>query len=294
MTVNQHWKGITLFILPVLILFGMFFIYPLGYVFVISLTKFNGVGAPTFVGLKNYIDNFTDRTFQLAVRNNVIWALSLGGIQVGLAAGVAMILARRPPGWRVLRTVYFLPNVISKVAIAMLWLAVYNADYGALNALLTAIGLEQWTMNWLGTLQTALPAVILQELLYIGYFMIIVLAGVMSIPDSYYEAAEIDGASVYQQEIFITIPMVRNIFVIAMTLAMAFGLRHFEATFLMTRGGPAHATTVMGLMLYNDLEALDYGHGNAVAATLIVVGGILIAAIRKFVGSRSGTEEAMQ
>ncbi|NBC28787.1 MAG: ABC transporter permease subunit [Spirochaetes bacterium] len=289
-----NWKGILLFLIPILTLYGMFFIYPLIYVFFISLTEWNGVGAPEFVGLKNYIRDFQSDSFRLSLRNNFIWAFSLGFIQIGLAAMVAMILARKPPAWRLLRTVYFLPNVISKVAIAMLWLALYNAEFGAINAFLEAVGLEQWTHNWLGEVETALPAVILQELLYIGYFMIIILAGTMSVPESFYESAQIDGANVWQQERYITIPMIRGVLVTAMTLAIAFGLRHFEATFLMTRGGPANTTSVMALLLYRKLSALEYGVANSIGATLVAVGAVVIVFVRRFIGRRDAVAESMQ
>jgi raffinose/stachyose/melibiose transport system permease protein len=293
-TRNKHWKGIVLFILPVLVLYGLFFLYPLGFVGVVSLVKWNGVSAMKFIGLHNYIANFTNPIFQMAFKNNFIWAFSLGFIQVGLALVVALILARRPKGWKVLRTVYFLPNVISKVAIAMMWLALYNADFGMLNVLLQKIGLGAWQQNWLGTIGTALPAVIFQELIYIGYFMIIILAGAMSIPESFYEAAQIDGANVWQQERFITLPMVRSILVTSMTLAIAFGLRQFESTFLMTGGGPANSTMVMGLLLYQNLGSLDYGTANSIGATLVIVGAILITVIRRVFGDRDARSESRQ
>ncbi|HUX11568.1 MAG TPA: sugar ABC transporter permease [Spirochaetia bacterium] len=291
---NKHWKGIILFILPVLIIYGAFFLYPLGFVGIVSLVKWNGVTPMRFVGLQNYISNFANPVFQTAFRNNFIWAFSLGFIQVAFAALVALILARRPPAWKMLRTIFFLPNVISKVAIAMMWLALYNADYGLINTLLGKLGLAGLEQNWLGQTTTALPAVIFQEAVYIGYFMIIVLAGAMSIPESFYEAAEMDGASVFQQERFITIPMVRGILVTSMTLAVAFGLRHFESTFLMTRGGPANSTQTMGLLLYENLGSLDYGHANAIGAVLIIVGAVIIVIIRRVFGDREAGAEARQ
>lgn len=294
MTLHKHWKGIILFLLPVLVLYGMFFLYPLVFVYLVSFMKWNGVTNMVFVGLKNYITNFQDSIFLTALENNFIWALSLGFVQVGLAALVALILARRPKGWKVLRTVYFLPNVISQVAIAMMWLAIYNADFGLLNAVLKLVGLGSLQNNWLGNTSTALPAIIFQTVIYIGYFMIIILAGTMSIPESFYEAAQMDGATVWQQERFITLPLVRGILVTAMTLAIAFGLRQFEATYLMTNGGPANATTVMGLQLYVDLGSLDYGHANAIGGVLIIIGAVLISGIRRLFGEREQTAEAKQ
>ena len=198
-----------------------------------------------------------------------------------------MILARQPRGWRFFRTVYFLPNVISQVAIAMMWAAIYNAEYGAINQFLTLLGLEGLTRNWLGEINTALPSILIQQVLYIGYFMIIIMASVVSIPRSYYEAAEIDGAGVLSQEWHITLPLIRDILITSMTLAMAYGFRHFEATFLLTNGGPANKTSVLGIQLYKLLGTLDYGHANAVGATLVILGGIMIVLIRTI--SRGGS-----
>ncbi len=280
MELHKHWKGIGLFLLPIAGMYAAFFIYPIVYVFVVSLTSWRGFGSMELIGLENYRWLFSRRNFQFAIRNNVIWALSLGFVQVGLAAVVAMILAHRPRAWRFLRTVYFLPNVISQVAIAIMWSTIYNAEWGMLNAMLEQIGLAQLQTNWLGNIRTALPAVILQQLLYIGYFMIIMLASVMSIPPSLYEAAEIDGASVLQQERHITIPMVRDIAVVAMTLAMAFGMRHFEATFLLTQGGPANRTVTLGILMERSLHASQYGRATAIGAVLIVLGAVLITGIR--------------
>jgi fucose transport system permease protein len=291
---NPHWKGIILFLLPVAVLYALFFLYPLVFVYLISLVKWNGVSTLHFVGLKNYVDSFKNAIFLRALQDNFVWAFSLGVVQIFLASLVALILARKPRGWRVLRTIYFLPNVISKVAIAMLWLSIYNGDFGLLNALLNAVGLGAWQQNWLGNLTTALPAVIFQEVVYIGYFMIIILAGTMSVPESYYEAAQMDGASVWQQERFITLPLIRGILVTSITLAVAFGLRQFESTFLMTNGGPANTTMVMGLLLYVDMGSLDYGHANAIGGTLIVIGAILITLIRRVFGAREKTAEERQ
>ena len=286
--------GIILFLLPVLILYTMYFIYPLGFVFVTSTLEWNGIGEAKFVGLANFIDNVQNRTFRISVRNNFIWLFALGIGQIAMSALIAMILARRPKGWKFLRTVYFLPNVISQVAIAMLWLAIYNAEYGALNQFLELIGLEGLTHNWLGEIETALPAIIVQQIFYIGYFMIIILASTMTIPESLYEAAEIDGATVLQQEFSITLPMIKDILVTAMTLAMAYGLRHFEATFLLTNGGPANRTSVLGIQLYKMLSYIDYGHANAVGATLVILGLIMIVVVRAALGHTSSASETEQ
>jgi len=270
---------ILLFLAPVLVLYLAFFLYPVAFTAFTSLMKWRGIGSMSFYGLGNFVRLFRDPTFILAIRNNFTWAFSLGFIQVPLAALAALILVRRPAGWRVLRTAYYLPNVISTVALAMVWSAMYNAQYGPINAILKALGLAG--RNWLGDPATALGAVILQAVLYIGYFMIIILAAAMDIPEELYEAAEMDGASVLRQSVSITLPMIRGTLITSATLAMAFGMRHFESTFLMTGGGPAFATTTMGIGLFLKMDALRYGEASAIGMVLILLGTGLIVLIRR-------------
>jgi raffinose/stachyose/melibiose transport system permease protein len=289
---NTLW--IILLLAPVLILYGLYFIYPLGFIFVTSTLDWNGISEPVFVGVQNFIKNFSNSTFQLSLRNNAIWLFSNGVLQIGMATIVALILARQPRGWRFLRTAYFLPNVISQVAIAMMWAALYNAEYGAINQFLSALGLDELTRNWLGELNTALPAIIIQQIFYIGYFMIIILASRMTIPESLYEAAEIDGATPVQQDWYITLPMIKPILITAMTLAMAYGLRHFEATFLLTNGGPANRTSVLGIMMYKRLSSLDYGEAAAIGVTLVILGLIMIVLIRSTIGRRDSSSDITQ
>lgn len=289
---NNNIKMIFLFLLPVAFLYTCFFIYPLGFVLITSLMKWNGIRAMEFVGIDNYKKLLTDDTFLLSIKNNIIWALSGGFIQIPLATLVALILARKPRGWRMLRTIYFLPNIISAVAIAMMWKAIYNPMYGFLNAFLEIFGIEGH--NWLGEIGTALPSIIAQTVLYIGYFMIIILAATTTIPKSFYEAADIDGCSILQQEWYITLPMIRGILVTTMTLAMAYGMRHFEATFLMTNGGPAHSTSVMGLILYHKMDAFRLGEANATGTILIFLGTVVIVLIRALLNRRDAGADSVQ
>ncbi|MBG0766619.1 carbohydrate ABC transporter permease [Sphaerochaeta halotolerans] len=286
------WSARILFLLPVALLFFFFFIYPFFFTVFTSFTSWRGIGAMKFNGIKNYTKLITDPTFQKALRNNIVWALSQGLIQVPLACLVAMILVRKPFGWRGLRTIYYLPNVISTVALAMVWVAIYNVD-GPLNAILSGLfGMEKH--NWLGNPDTALFAVIFQTVIYIGYFMIVLLASAMNIPRSLYEAAEIDGASTLVQEINITLPMLRGTLITTMTLAMAYGMRHFEATFLMTGGGPAYATTTMGIDLYLKMDALRYSEASTSGVFLIIMGTLVITLLRKLFGSSDPMSEMAQ
>ena len=291
---RNHWKGILIFLLPVAALYTAYFIYPLGFVLYTSFVNWNGIGPMEPAGLTNYLELIANRTFRISIRNNLIWAAALGFVQIPAAAIVAMILARKPRGWRTLRTIYFVPNVISWVAIAMMWSAIYNAEFGLLNTLLNGLGLESLTHNWLGEIETALPAIIFQQIVYIGYFMIVILASLMGIPESLYEAARIDGANILQQELRITLPMSRGILATAITLAMAYGLRQFEATFLMTGGGPANSTSVLGILLYKRMSGLNYGEASATGATLIAIGVLLIVIIRSTLGRNDPASEVTQ
>jgi len=283
--------GRILFLTPALILFSLFFAYPFFFTLFTSLTDWNGIGAMKFSGFSNYRELLTDPTFRKAISHNIIWALCQGFIQVPLACLVAMILVRQPKGWKFLRTAYYLPNVISTVALSMVWVAIYNTN-GPLNIILAHFGKQP--TNWLGNTHTALGAVIFQTVIYIGYFMIILLATAMNIPKSFYEAAQMDGASTFQQEIHITLPMLRGTLVTTMTLAMAYGIRHFESTFIMTGGGPAYATTTMGIDLYLKMDALRYSEASTAGVFLIILGTLVITLLRKAFGKSDPMSEMAQ
>ncbi len=285
---------ITAFLLPVMILFAMFFLFPLIFTAGTSVTKWKGIGDPVFNGFANYQRLFGDETFLLAIRNNVIWALASGFIQVPLALLVAIILTRKPKGWKFFRTAYFLPNVISTVAIAMMWTQIYNPNYGLLDKIVGFFVPSMAHFHWLGEPSTALGAIIAQAVFYIGYFMIILMAAATNIPTELYEASEIDGATPLRQAFAITIPMLRGTLITCITLAMAYGMRHFESTFLMTNGGPAYATTTMGITLYQYMDELQYGRAGAVAIILILLGTGLIVLLRAIFGTKDPMSESSQ
>ena len=288
------WPYIVLFLLPVSLLYGVFFLFPIIYLLAVSLTEWNGMQPMVFSGLANFFGLFKDRIFQTSIRNNVIWALSAAFLQVFIAMVIALILARRPRGWRFFRNVFFLPNVISAVALSMMWIAMYNSEFGLINHLLIKLGLENMTHNWLGEIKTALPAVIFSHLIYVGYFMLIVLAGAMSLPKSFYEAAEIDGANILQQEIYITIPGIRGTLITTVTLSVAFALRQFEETFIMTSGGPANSTPVMGLVMYKKMAGLHYGQAAAIGILLIILGILIVGGLQMFMGRTNAIMESKQ
>ncbi len=291
---KRNSKYIILFIMPVTVLLLAFFVYPIISIFILSFTEWNGIEPISFIGLKNFIELFTDTVFKTSIVNNLIWAFSAAMLQIPLATTIALILAREVKGWKTFRTFFFLPNVISLVALAMLWKSMYNPEFGVLNNFLGLIGLEHLARNWLGELHTALPAVIISYQIYIGYFMVIILAGAMSIPKSLYEAAMIDGANVWQQERFITIPSIRGVLVTAGTLAVAYALRQFETTFLLTSGGPANRTPVLGLYMYRQMAGFHYGTAATTGILMIVLGIFVTTGLQRIFGKSDAASDSFQ
>lgn len=282
MKVNKEARiGIIVFLLPALILFIAFFLFPVLYVGVMSLFEWNGISDAVFTGFENYREIFSDKVFWRSIRNNVIWALAHVCIQVPLALMMALILSKKPRFWKFFRTVYFFPQVISGIAIASLWSAVFNSEFGLLNGLLRLIGLGDLAKNWLGTPSTAFTCVLVYGLFYIGYYMVIMMAGITGIDLEYYEAAKIDGANRLQMDLHITIPLIKYSIMTCTTLAAIFGLRTFEQVFLLTNGGPANRTSVVVLYLYNQMKNNNYGGANASSVMLVLVGAVVIVTIRK-------------
>ena len=274
-------SALAAFMAPALIIMLVFFVIPVIYVIVVSLLKWNGISTATFNDIQNFAKLFSDKAFVRSVINNVIWALVAGFIQVPLAMVMAIILSRKPRGWKFFRTVYFFPQVISGIALATLWRAIYSADTGLLNGLLRSVGLGSVARDWLGTVDTAFPAVLIYWVFYVGYYMVIMMADITTIDTSYYEAATIDGASDFQQAIYITIPLIkRTSLLTCITLASVLGLRQFEQVYMLTNGGPANTTSTMVLYMYKKLQDTNYGMASASAVILIIVGVIFIVCIR--------------
>lgn len=280
---EDRWK-LMAFLLPAVVLFIAYFLYPLIYVIVMSFYKWDAFHPPEYRGFANYAALFKDLTFRRALGNNLTWAGVDMVVKVPLAMMMALILSKKIRGWKFFRTVYFLPQVISGIAMAAMWSAVYNLDYGLLNGVVKLFGGEP--VNWLGNVKVAFICVIAYGLLYIGYFMVIMMAEITGIDTTYYEAAAIDGATNLQTDIHITIPMIRSSLATCITLAAVFGLRAFEQVYLLTEGGPANRTMTMVLFIYKKMSANVYGTANAAAVLLIIMGIVVMSLVRKIVAGK--------
>ena len=266
---------ILIFLLPALILFCGVLIAPIGASAYFSLFDWKGIGPKTFIGLSNYKELFTSNSigFLKALRNSLLLAALSVGLQLPLALALALALGKKIKGERAFLSVYFMPVLISTVVIGQLWLKIYNPDYGILNVFLRAVGLENWTRIWLGTKKTALGAVLVPTLWqYVGYHMLLLYAGVKSVPLELREAAMLDGATDGQVNRFIVLPYIKPILRISVIFAVTGSLKSFDLIYVLTNGGPLHSTEVPSTLMISMLFLRNrYGMGSTIAVMLIIL-----------------------
>jgi raffinose/stachyose/melibiose transport system permease protein len=270
--------GIAISILPAALLFAAFFLVPLGVVIVTSLSDWGPIEF-AFTGLENYRLLFADDAFWSALRNTALFAAAAVLIQVPVGVAVAIILSQRIRGWRVLRTIYFLPNIVSGAALALVYVTFYNPRYGLLNQALGAIGIES-TRDWLYDVDTALPAIAATWVFTAGLVIILVMAEIAAIPAEIHDAARVDGASRWQVTRHITLPLLRNAVGVCVILVLLFTLAYFDGVYIMTGGGPADRTLTLALYAFQEYSNSNWGYANAVGVLLIALGLLVIVAVR--------------
>lgn len=259
-----------LFILPALVMYLTFHLYPFLGTFYLSLTDWDGAQkVRPFVGLKNYIDLMHDKLVWVALSHNLIWVVigTITPIAVGLF--LAMLLSSRPKGFMVFRTVYFMPQVLATVIVGTIWNWLYHPINGTLNLALKAVGLESLARGWLGDTKTALMAVLAAAIwAALGFYFVILLAGLQGIDTDVQDAAKIDGCNAWQRFRHVTIPQLSNVLTLTIVLALIGGFKVFDIVFVMTGGGPANATELIATYTYTKA----FFEGNvSYAATLSVV-----------------------
>lgn len=267
---------IIVFLLPALILFCGVLIAPIGASVFYSFFDWKGPGFPkTFVGFENYAELFSSNAigFMKALRNSLLLAALSVFLQLPLALALALTLGKKIKGERAFLSVYFMPVLISTVVIGQLWLKIYNPDYGILNVFLRSIGLEKWTRIWLGEKATALAAVFVPTLWqYVGYHMLLLYAGVKSVPTELREAARLDGATDGQVNRYIVLPYIKPILRVSVIFAVTGSLKSFDLIYVLTNGGPLHATEVPSTLMINMLFLRNrYGMGSTIAVMLILL-----------------------
>lgn len=274
--------NIFLFLLPALVLFFGILIAPVilsGYYSFFNWDGMKPIAEAENVGFGNYKELFSSTEgvnaigFIKAMGNSLLLAILSVFIQLPLSLGLALMLGRGIKGERAFLSIYFMPVLISTVVIGQLWLKIYNPSYGILNVMLRGMGLDSLAKTWLGKTETALGACFVPVLWqYVGYHMLLMYAGVKSVPTELREAAMLDGATDGQINRFIVIPYIKPILKVSVIFAVTGSLKSFDLIYVLTNGGPFHSTEVPSTLMINMLFLRNrYGMGSAIAVILILV-----------------------
>lgn len=285
---------IAIFVTPALALFGLFVIWPIITAVQISTYRWRGFGPLTdFVGLQNYVSVLTDDVFIGALTHNFIIVVASIIIQLPLGLGIALLLNRRMAGQGLLRTIIFVPYVLSEVIAGVVWYQMVQPGFGAIDTLLDRVGLEGPTQGWLGDPDVALWTVIaVLTWKYSGLAIILFLAGLQGVPEELYEAAQIDGAGWWQVQRRITVPLIGPTIRIWAFLSMVGSLQVFDMVWILTKGGPANATTTMATFLVNEgTNRQNYGIAGAASVILFAIALVMAIAFQRLI-LRRDTEGA--
>ncbi|WP_076464475.1 carbohydrate ABC transporter permease [Actinomyces mediterranea] len=265
------------FLSPAVITIGVFTLYPIVSAGYTSLTTWNGFSPnKTFVGLDNYIRLAGDPEFHNSLLITLIYAIGVCLLSLVSGLSIALLLDSPLHGRGLYRTIYFLPVVTSSVAAAIVWKYMLD-DAGLVNTLLSTIGVKG--IDWLQNRWIALGALILLTVWKnIGFNAILYLTALQALPESVYEAAQLDGASAWQRFRFITIPLLRPMTFFVTVQALINSFQAFDLVYVFTEGGPRGGTDVLGMMMYRHAFRLDgFGYGTAIAfITLILILGVTL------------------
>jgi len=277
---RRHVAGY-LFVGPALLVLASFIVYPVAYSAWLSFHEWSGYTPAwgPFVGLDNYRALATDEVFWQATRNSIVFVLVRTPLEVGIGFGLALLLNRRLRGRSLLRTLFFVPVVMSLIVVTLIFQRIYEPNAGLLNTALRGIGLESLAHPWLGDPATALPAVIAVSVWKnVGFSLVILLAGLQGLPQDVIEAARVDGAGPWQLTARIVTPLMRPIIAITALLSIIGGLKVFDLVFIMTRGGPTYSTEVLATMLYR--EAFELNHMGIASAIAVIMVAVVLGTAR--------------
>ncbi len=262
-------KAIALFVFPSILVMAVFVVIPIIISGYYSLLDWDGLGKGVFIGIANYTELVKDERFINSFFNSVLYAALSLFVQLPFSLFLAILVSNVQKGEKFYRTAYFVPVIVSSVVIGYLWQKIYNGEYGLLNSVLGAFGIEG--QDWLGQENTALLAAFIPNLWqYVGYHMLIMYAGIKSISPDIIEAAKIDGASPTQTAFKITIPLLKPVIEVCVTLSLIGALKIFDLIYVLTGGGPFFVTEVPTIFMYKHIfDAMHYGYGSAVSMFII-------------------------
>ena len=274
-----------LMVSPWLIGFICFSALPMFASLIISFTEWDMLSKPEWVGFENYKTLFFEDPLALHSLNiTILFTIVSIPLNIVFGLALAMLLNTSIRGLAIFRTIYYLPAILSGVAVALMWRWIFSTEFGLLNALLSMIGIEG--PAWLTDRIWVLPSFVIMRLWSVGGGMIIYLAGLQSIPTNLYEAANIDGANWWHRTRFITLPMLSPTIFFQLIVGFIFSMQIFTEAFIMTNGGPADASLFYLLYLYRQaFQYFDMGYASALAWVLFIV--ILVLTIILFKTGKS-------
>ncbi len=289
---RREMQSAYLFILPALIVYLYFVLIPVVQSIHISLFEWSGLSADmTFVGLDNYRAMFSDdAVFRGALRHSITATVVLAIIPTALGLGFAALFSSLRAGG-VYRSAIFFPYLVAMVAVGVIWGWLYNPRFGAVDVVFEAVGLDSLIHDWLGDSTTALGASLVAGIWrFTGFAIVIFYATIQSIPTDLYEAARVDGASGWQSFWKITLPLVRDAMIVVVVWMTMDALKLFDLIFVLTKGGPNHATEVLATWMFvNTFRHFKMGYGAAMSVVLFLM--ILVFSVIYIRLSTRGMEE---
>ncbi len=275
---QKSWPLIITFALPGVLLYGLFVIYPVVSSLYMSLFQWRGMGAAKFIAIRNYVELFQDPDFWNAVINTLRFVAYQIPIMLGLALVFSLFISLSQSRLAAFyRSLVFLPNILPIVAVAALWTAMLHPLTGAVNNLLTAVGLGEFAKPWLGQPSTAIGAIVWVDVWrMVGFYTVLLLSGILNVPSEVIEAARVDGATTGQISVKVILHLLRGPLQVAAIFIMVNALKIFETPQLMTGGGPNRHTQPVSLYMYEQaFQNFSFGY----AATIGVIFSILVFCI---------------
>lgn len=271
---------ISLFIAPALFVYSLYVIYPILTTLNYSFFEWNGVSDKVFIGLDNYIRMVNDPIFWTSLKNNMWVVLASVFVQMPLGLIMALLLFAPIRGIRLFNGAYFIPFLMSTVAVGMLWGLMYDPINGAINQVINIFGFEN--IAWLSEKNIAIFSVLTVIVWQFSpFYMILFKAGIVGISEDMYEAAEIDGANYFQKFLKITLPLLAPTIVTSSILAIVGSLKSFDLFYIMTGGGPNHGTEILGTYMYKQAFVnYNMGYGSAIAFIMFLIALVVVVIIQ--------------
>ena len=267
-----------LFLILPLIIYLIWVIGPMFYTFYLSLTDWDGLSTPNFIGWRNYQRLFKDPVFYISLKNNLKWVLSFITIPVVAGLALAMALNRAIPLEKFFKASFYSPLVLSLVVCGLMWSWMYHPAHGLINSALRLVGLDALAQGWLSDKDLVMWSIIVVGIWrQVGYVMVLYLAGLQSIDPSLVDASKVDGCTSWQTFRHVVFPLLAPVTVIVVVISVIDSLRAFDLVSVMTRGGPYNSSSVLANFMY--IEAFNnykMGYGAAIAVILFLISLVFI------------------